>query len=180
MVFLLLFAFQLALFSVLVLLTERGTARRWSWAEIGVLAVCGPVLLLGWTVLDGGGATAAKAVGLVGLWLLLFSRFSQLMMGTPTGDHTITGVLAEIEEIYAGAGDDEAAAFVRERRRRLAAARTEGETAEALVAIKGLAEPGNGRFTDRFTASDAGNHRLTALWPVLRALAVRQGPRARI
>lgn len=180
MVFLLLFGFQLALFSVLVLLTERGTARRWSWTELAVLGVCGPLLVLGWTVLHGGGATAARTVGLVGLWLLLFSRFSQLMMGTATGDHTVPDVLAEIEAIYAGAGDREAAAVVRDRRERLAAARTEGETAAALVAIKGLAEPGNGRFTDRFTASDVGNHRLSALWPVLRALAAREGPRARI
>jgi hypothetical protein len=179
-VFLLLFGFQLALFGVLVLLTERGTARRWSWTELAVLAVCGPLLVLGWTVLDGGWATAARAVGLVGLWLLMYSRFSQLLMGTATGDHTIPGVLAEIEELYAAGGDHEAAAVVRDRRERLAGARTEQETAAALVAIEGLAEPGNGRFSDRFTASDAGNHRLSALWPVLRALAARQGPRARI
>lgn len=179
MVFLVLFGFQLALFGVLLLASERGTARRWSYAEVALLAVCAPLLVLGWTALHGGAASAAKAGGLVGLWLLLFSRFSHLLMGTPTGEHTVEGVLAELEGLYAQAGDPEGAGVVRARREQLEAAPTAGDRADALRSIVGLARPGNGRFSDRYTGAGTVDSRLAQLWPVLGALAARRLPRPR-
>jgi hypothetical protein len=180
MVFLVLFGLHLALFGVLLRFTERGTSRRWSWAEIAALAVCAPLLVLGWAVLPGGWGATARTAGLVGLWVLLFVRFSQLLMGTPTGRHTVDGVLAEIEGIFVTAGDDESAGLVRRRRDGLAAARTTEEVQSALRLIEEFARPGNGRMSDRFVASSAANTRLTELWPVLGALAARGRPRPRI
>ncbi|MGX6446672.1 hypothetical protein ACVU7I_01170 [Patulibacter sp. S7RM1-6] len=180
MVFLLLLAFALVLVGVLRATTERGSARPWSYTEIGLLAVCVPLVVLGWSVLSGAGATTAKAVGVAGLWLLLFARFSQLLLAVPTGDHTVGSVLAEIEDVFAAAGDHESAGTVREHRERLEGARTDAEAAGALLAIEGLAQPGNGRFSDRLVGSHAGNARLSTLWPVLGALARRGQPRPRI
>jgi hypothetical protein len=180
MVFLVLLACATVQVGVLQAFSKRGTARRWSVAELALGAVSAPLALLGWAVLSGGWGTAAKAVGLVGLWLLLFSRFSQLIMGTPTGDHTVEGVLVELEGLFAGVGDDESAAVVRERREGLAAASTGEEAERALRAIDGLAEPGNGRFTDRFTGTPEVDRRLSELWPVLGVLAERRLPRPRV
>jgi hypothetical protein len=179
-VFLVLLGLHSALYAGLLLFMERGASRRWSVAELTVLAVCAPLLVLGFAVLDGGWATAARVVGLVGGWLLLFSRFSYLLMGTPTGEHTVAGVIAEIEGLYAGAGDAEGAAVVRERRDALAAARTDEERSVALRGIEGLATSGNGRFSDRYTGSSPADSRLSELWPVLHELAARQGPRPRV
>jgi hypothetical protein len=179
MVFLVLLVLYSVLSAGLGLFMGRGAAGRWSVAELAALAVCAPLLVLGFLVLDGGWATAAKTVGLIGGWLVLFSRFSQTIMGTPTGEHTVEGVLDEIEGLYAGAGDAEGAGVVRERRDVLAGARTDEERTAALHGVEGLAAAGNGRFSDRFTGSPPADSRLSELWPVLRALAARQAPRRR-
>ena len=105
------------------------------------------------------------------LWLLLFARFSHLLLAVPTGDGTVVSVLTENEDVYAGAGDRERAGTVHAHRARLEGARTGAETAAALAAIEGLARPGNGRFSDRLVGTPAGNARLAELWPVLGALA---------